>query len=74
MSVLVDTGLVVKNTISVGTRGSTLSGDGLSFSSTLRAAMVVTPGGEYGCYVTLVYACSVGAGELFCSVGAVLVV
>ena len=38
-----------KNTLSIGNRGSTLGGDGVSCYSTLVDTEVVPPGGDYGC-------------------------
>ena len=42
-----------KNTISIGIIWSTLVGDGVSCSITLRDVGVVPPGGKSGCYGTL---------------------
>ena len=65
-------GAVGKNTLSLGTRGDNLGGDGVSCSSTLGAAGVVPPVGESCCSSSLGAACSVGAGGIGCSDGAAL--
>ena len=61
-----------KNTLSVGTRGATLGGDGVSCYIKLGDSGVAPSAGDSGYSGTLGSACSVGADGLGCPVGAVI--